>query len=484
VTKPNSKRKQRRGAKPHDAVKQREPVEEQPVNNKLPGIHELAGDPRNEPIKTPWVRMILVTILTGLLLSLASYTGFFGLFGLDNFIDRRFWGYADKYVDKSLSRDIAIIYINEDPDKNGNLGKFGANWRGHHAELINALSAAEVKAKVIAFDLTFESKSGENDDKLGQAIQSAALSGTRVVLGSRKYKKINDRQVPDITEKLYNYLDENNVAPLDIGGSERDSSLIGKVKLGDAPSEELPLWVRIQRQQIIPSLPLQAAMHFWADQQQPIAVFDSDRDRIDVQTPTQGVFRSIPVTSAIYFTFDIADNTELNSISYPYHEVLGDLNNHTDLRNRFGGKIVMVGVRAARDHREVSHGENQYGVEIITSVTSNLVQGVYIQPLSSGYQYIIIIVMSLMGALLPTLFGNFMKYGIPIKPLTLAEVRVDIPLAVGAACLLYVLLAFFVYVQTRRTMSIQYHLAALIVTFALMRVTARSSQTQPGREAT
>lgn len=466
-----------------DAIKQGEPVHDKP-----PGIQEPSGDPRNEPIKTPWVRVILVTSLTALLLSLAFHTGFFGLLGLDNFIDRRFRGYADNYVDKSFSKDaIAIISIEEDPDKNGGLGKFGADWRGHHADLIRALSAA--KAKVIAFDMSFEADSSENDEELGRAIQSAARSGTKVILGSSTFRTIDDRQVPQITQRLATYLDKSNWALLNIGRSERGSSLIGNIKLGYAPSEELPreelpLWISIQRQQIVPSLPLQAAMHFWADQQQPIAVFDSDRDQIDVQTPSQVVLRSIPVTSAMDFTFDIADKSDLSNISHPYHVVLGKLNNRTDLSNTFGGKIVMVGVRAADDFWTVSLNEKQYGVEILAGVTSNLVQGVHIQPLSRAYQYIIIFVMSCLGALLPTLFGNFIKYRIPIKPLTLAEVRMDIPLAVGAVCLLYMLLAFFVYVQARRTMSIQYHLAALIVTFILVKVTTRSSQTQPSREAT
>jgi CHASE2 domain-containing sensor protein len=388
--------------------------------------------------------VILVTALTGFLLSLAFHTGFFGLIGLDNFIDRRFWGYANNYVDKSLSRDIAIISIAEDPDKNGSLGKFGVKWRGHHAELINALSTADVKAKVIAFDMYFEDALPEKDDELGRAIQSADRSGTKVVLGSRTYRTIDDRQVPQISQKLAAYLDESNWALLEIGGSERGSSLIGKVKLGHAPSEELPLWISTHRQQIIPSLPLQAAMHFWADQQQAVAVLDSDSDRIDVQTPAQAILRSIPVTRAMDFTFDIADKNDLGNISYSYHEVLNNLSNRTYLRSIFGGKIVMVGVRATQDLREVSGSEKQYGIEVLAGVTSNLVQEIYIQPLSNGYQYIIIFVMSFMGALLPTLFGNLMKYRIPIKPLTLAEVRVDIPLAVGAACLLFVLLAFFV----------------------------------------
>ena len=494
MTKPNSKRKQRRRATPQDAVKQGEPVEEQPVSNRTPGIHEPAGDPLNESIKTPWVKVILVTALTGLLLSLAFHTGFFGLLGLDNFIDRRFRDYADNYVDKSFSKDaIAIISIEEDPDKNGSLGKFGANWRRHHAELIKALSAVEVKAKVIAFDMHFADPSPENDEELGRAIQSAARAGTTVILGSQTFRTINGRRVPKITQSLDAYLDESNRALLYIGrserGSSRGSSLIGNVKLGytlseELPPEKLPPWISIQRRQIVPSLPLQAAMHFWAGQQQSIAVFDSDRDQIDVQTPAQGVLRSIPVTPAMDFTFDIADKSDLSDISYPYHKVLGKLNNLTDLSDTFGGKIVIVGVRAADDLWTVSLNEKQYGVEILASVTSNLVQGVHIQPLPRGYQYIIIFVMSCIGALLPTLFGNFMKYGIPIKPLTLAEVRADIPLAVGVVCLLYMLLAFFIYVQARRTMSIQYHLAALIVTFILVKVTTRSGQTQPGGETT
>lgn len=466
-----------------DAIKQGEPVHDKP-----PGIQELAGDPRHEPIKTPWVRVILVTFLTGLLLSLAFYTGFFGLLGLDNFIDRRFRGYADYYVDKSFRKDaIAIISIEEEPDKNGGLGKFGDDWRGHHAELIRALSTAEVNAKVIAFDMTFEAASPENDEKLRQAIQSAARSGTRVILGSKTVQTIKGRQVSDITERLAVDLDESNWALLNVGRSERNSTLIDKVQLGSAvseesPQEELPLWVSIQRQQIVPSLPLQAVMRFWADQQQPLAVFDSDRNQIDVQTPAQTVLRSIPVTPAMDFTFDVADKPDLSRVSHSYQTVFSNLNNRTSLSKMFGGKIVMVGVRATGDLWDVPHGEQQYGVEILAGVTSNLIQGVYIQPLSNGCQYIIIFVMSCIGALFPTLFGNFMKYRIPIKPLTIAEVRVDLPLAVGAACLLYVLLAFFVYVQTRRTMSFQYHLAALIISFTLVKVITRSSQTQPGKE--
>lgn len=472
MKKTNSKRKRRGLSKLQDAIKQRQPANNKPPGNAPPGS-----------IRTLWVRIILVTVFTSLLLCLSLYTGFFGLLRLDDFIDKQFWSYAEGYVDKSISSDIAIIAIEEEPDKNGRLGKFGVSWRQYHANLINAL--AGVGTKVIVFDMYFEDASPENDEILGRAIQSVAQSGTKVVLGTRNYRMIDDKPVPQITQRLASYLDESNWGLIEIGGAARNSSLIGKVKLGQNPSEELPGWISTQRQQIVPSLPLQAAIHFWGGpQQQPIAVFDKERDRIDVQAHPQAILNSIPVTPKLDFTFDIADKNNLNKISYPYYEVLDNLNNHQFLSHLFGQKIVIVGVRASQDLRHVSRTEEQYGMEILASVTSNLIQEVYIRPLSDGYQYVIILVMSFVGALLPTRFGNFMKYRIPIRTLILAEVKVDVPLAVGAVSLFYILSAFLVYVQTRRTMSIQYHLAALIITFILVKFTLRSIQSQPVRGAT
>lgn len=181
-----------------------------------------------EPVTIPWFKVSVISILISFLLLLALHTDLVSLFKFDNFINQQFGDYTEAYVDKSFSKDIMILTIEEDPQKNGGLEKFGPSWRKYHSQLINALS--EAGAKVIAFDMYFENASPEDDENFGEAIQRANQTGTKVILGVRNYKSVDDKQVPQIIPKLVGYINSSNWALLDVGGRNRDSPLIRKRK--------------------------------------------------------------------------------------------------------------------------------------------------------------------------------------------------------------------------------------------------------------
>jgi CHASE2 domain-containing sensor protein len=426
-----------------------------------------AQSPPPEPPHTPWRKVFWVSTLTSLLLFLALHTDLFGLFKFDDFINRQFIAYTEAYVEKPISGDIAILTIETEPQKNGGLGDFGPGWRQHYRQLIDALS--EAGARVVAFDMYFEDVSPESDESFGEAIQRARLAGTSVVLGARNFLTTDDEETPQMSPRLARYLDRANWGLIEIGGQSRDSILIRQVRLAQSPPRDSAAWLEVERHPVIPSLPLRVAMQFWAGREPVVAVFDKGQGNIDVHVSGRSIVKSVPVGHNLDFIFDVTDKNTLDAISFPFAETFNNLKDREHLKRLFGGKIVLVGVKDPNDLRQVSHDEKRYGVEILASVTSNLLLSFYIRPLPDGYQYLLLLLMCVAGALLGTRFRNWLQYKVSLKAFDFIEHKPEIPVALGVVGAVYLLTAFFVYVQTRYIFSIPYHLAALVLTFYLIK---------------
>jgi CHASE2 domain-containing sensor protein len=421
-----------------------------------------------EPLHTQHGKVIIVSLFTSLLLFLALHTNLFSLFKFDDLLNRQFVAYTEAYVDKVVSRDIVILIIEGDSKNNGELGAFGSGWRKYHSHLIDALSNAG--AKVIAFDMYFEDVSSENDENLGRAIQQASKKGTKVILGVRDYKATDGSLAPQTSPKLASYLNSGNWGQLEIGGTHRDSPLIRKLRLAEDRSNDLPSWIEAEKYPVVPSFPLQVAMQFWAGTESVTAIYDKDKNQIDVQASGGSTLRSVPVQRDMSFIFDIADKNVLDKMSFSYGEIFRNIQDTQYLTTLFKGKVVLIGVRATDDLRPVSNNYKRYGIEILASVTSNLLQSFYIRPLSDLYQYLLILMMCFAGALLQTRLKNWMQYTFSLKIFGFTDTKLELPIALGLVGALYLLAAFLVYVQTRYILNIPYQLAGLVITFYLLKV--------------
>jgi CHASE2 domain-containing sensor protein len=467
-----AKRKAKHVVKKAQAVRAEENVSRDTPPVSSQNTESKSTDTDTEPLETSWTRVFAVSLLVSLFLILALHTDLFSLFKLNEFIDRKFIAYTEAFVDKPISEDIRILTIEEDQQKNGELGNFGPGWRKYHSQLIDALSRAG--AKVIAFDMYFEDASPENDENFGKTIQRATQAGTKVVIGVREYEIIDGKQIPQVIPALADYLDSINYAALEVGGRTRESPLMRKLKLAEDPSTPMPDWIEAEKYPVIPSYPLQVVTQYWGGRDKAVALYLKNENQISVQVPGGQFARSIPVDRQMDFIFDVADKNTLDQISFPYSEViLHHLKDDEYLKKRFGGKIVLVGVKAANDLQPVSANERRYGIEILASVTSNLLQGFYIRTLSDRYRYLLILVMCLIGALLATRFRHWLKYNLQLNIFNFAEFKFGLPISIIVVSVVYLLASFLVYVQLRRILDIPYHLAALVITFYVMKLFTR-----------
>ena len=110
----------------------------------------------------------------------------------------------------------------------------------------------------------------------------------------------------------------------------------------------------------------------------------------------------------------VASRQELAPDSF--HEVFANAT-HPDRLVRFKGKVVIVGYTSADDRWDVSAGQGgaRYGVELQASAVSNLLGGIAIKPLRPSVQYLIILIMGAVGALIRHVLRGGRRLSIPVR---------------------------------------------------------------------
>jgi CHASE2 domain-containing sensor protein len=392
----------------------------------------------------------------------ASWVGLFDLLKIDSWVERKFITYTDAFTYEDIHQDVVLITAGEDAQANGSLGKPDQTWRRYHAELLDALARA--KAKAVAFDLYFEDSSA-NDREFGEAIKRATESGTTVVIGVRQFNVQEGAAIPFLTPALQGYLGERNWGFLDVGGVDKDTVSVRKLRLAADANAGLPSWVEAQESKVVPSFTLQV-LRAGLSAQTAVASYDRTESSIRLRADTGRVVKSIPVDEALNFIVDEKETAALDKINHPYQEVYNNLNNADYLRNFFGGRIVIVGYKDKEDLRTVTKGESRYGVQIQANAVSDLLQGIYISKLRATSNLLFIAVISAVGFLLGSRFRHHLRYKIPIE-FSIVKTHLDFPLLPFLAAVAYLFLAVLLYKSNRVLLGIPYHLAVLFLTFWL-----------------
>lgn len=395
-------------------------------------------------------KTIAISSLTVMLvILLAAWVELFNLLNIDNWLERKFISYMDGRVDKRFSaNDLRLILAEENRQGDVPSGDSEKIHRRYHAELVDALAAAQ--AKVVAFDINFEGDT-EWDEQFAQAIKKAQESGTRIVVGVGGVE--NGQPKAGLPEKLRDPL-QNSWGNTEIEMTTASEGPVLKMQLAQkithAPAEEraeIP---------VITTFALQVIRQ--AQDQPSEAFFNTDDSEIHLrQGGLSGQkIKSIPVDEQMNLTLDLAEQTALNNITHYYQEVYA---NRSGNLNDFRNKIVLVGYRKG-DLHDVADSVKRYGVEIHANAISNILQEVYIYHLRPTYNFLVIFLMGLTGALVHTRIGNRLQYKIVIDP-KIIKTSIAIPVTLLVISAIYFVIVFMVYKQYRLVLDMAYHIAAL-----------------------
>ncbi|HRZ06941.1 MAG TPA: CHASE2 domain-containing protein [Candidatus Competibacteraceae bacterium] len=304
---------------------------------------------------------------------------------------------AGMFSTRQPSDQIVIVTINARTEQE--LGKpFGRDWRREHAILIDRLSQAG--ATVVAFDMYFEEPT-TYDDEFTNAIERASHRHTKVVVGFRNLVEGQPKLIQSFKD----------------AGVKLGLLCIGK-KWGT--SQAAPVVVIKEGQQ--PAL-YSLALEITAAFQEREIVVDQNIQEIDFLNPaTRQIITKLAVSEVNQVKWEqpacpaigkhdtsasiIIDSSFLNDpkdpqSKYPYESIIKNQGN--DLSNRFKNKIVLVGVERKVDLFPIQHGlttEERYGVELHSAVIHSLLDGKVIQPLGSWQQFLIMMVLGLLGGLI------------------------------------------------------------------------------------
>ena len=391
----------------------------------------------------------------------ASWIGLFNAVKLDDWLERRFVGYMDGFVETPFDRRVGLILASDDPSKNGSLGAPTPAWRCHYAKLLTGLSAAG--AKVVAFDLFFEDGS-ECDQQFADAIRQASRAGTGVVVGARRYTADGGIPQPVIAPALAEAVENR-------WGILEGRPVARRLRLAAPITENVPSLIEEHETGVVPSVALRTVMHVEAQKKsnEPItAAIDREHDLIRLRDGAGSPVKSIPVVDAdMYMIVGVASRQDL--APDVFHEVQANAD-YPDRLARFNGKIVVIGYTSPQDRWDISAGDSEarYGVELQASAISNLLRGVYIKPLGASAQYLVILIMGAAGALIRRGFGKGSRLSIPIKARSVAHDRVHVPIPLVAAVVVYALVAFLMYKQYRLIFDISYHIVSLLFMYVMV----------------
>jgi hypothetical protein len=222
---------------------------------------------------------------------------------------------------------------------------------------------------------------------------------------------------------------------------------------------------------VVPSVPLRTIMHVQAHQRgnAPLTVaIDSEHDLIRMRDREGLAVKSIPVVdSDMNMIVAVASREDLSAAAF--HEVYANAD-HPERLARFEGKVVVIGYTSPDDRWNISAGnaEPRYGVELQASAISNLLRGVYIKPLAASGQYLVIVIMGTIGALLRRGSSMRRRVSIPVRIRSVATTTLHVPVLLIAALVVYALAAFLVYKQYRIILDISYHIASALFVYAVL----------------
>lgn len=403
-----------------------------------------------------WPIVAGMMLVLSLIMLFALWVSLFNNIHLDDRVRDLLIEHVGTKMKKSFdTREISIILIDqnehsEDPF-DAPSGKAKTSHRHYHAQLLNALAG---KASVVVFDVEFKTPDAKVDDEFAAAIENAEQSGTRVLVGVDMDDE-GDRE-PTISAPLKAVLKDH--WGIFTGGRSTGASNTYFVRLGlKAPDSETA------DQLLVPSLALKAVEQLRYPDQNLQAFFNPITNIVHLRRG--GVNGSevdaIPVNDELYLAVDLVGKDEQGKRNL-YHNVSAK---EADL-SEFINKIVVIGYQAD-DEKQVSESEQRYGAEIQANAISNLLLQTYIRRLSTSFEYLIIVLMIVIGAglRLPG-FGKLANYKLPVMlPGGIIDKSVEIPVTLLVVAVLDIFVAILVYKFTRTAFNLPYQIGALFFSY-------------------
>ena len=130
-----------------------------------------------------WPIVIALSLVIAGVVLFASWVRLFNVyFHFEDYVNDNLMSHLDTQVQRTFEKDkISLILVAKEQKDEQPSGASKADHRRYHAQLIDALSQAG--AKVIAFDMWFDTDSPLYDSELVRATTAAEASGTWVFFG-------------------------------------------------------------------------------------------------------------------------------------------------------------------------------------------------------------------------------------------------------------------------------------------------------------
>ncbi|MDQ3243765.1 MAG: CHAT domain-containing protein [Gemmatimonadota bacterium] len=366
---------------------------------------------------------------------------------------------TDRFDHHLLDPSIAIVSVDRRSERS--LGPMtGASrfaWRGHHARLIDRLTAAG--ARTIAFTFVFDTTAGPFDDSLVASIRRAKASGTEVVIGVDQFVNGAPQLVPLLAGAT-------RWGPACLGDNRVHSLKMLPMMIGSASSQK-PARTR--------SLALQTVMvHTRAVVDDRIPLSDGLRlsgrsgsivpSELMIADGTGGACPSISAGDTLaemYVEYSPLAELRASSRHRSYVDLLGGVGGGT-----FENGLVIVGresndpSRVFKVRRGFAAIEERTSVEIFADAVNSLLGGSLIRPLGQTGQFLFILAMAVLGAAAASLprikpSSAFRRQLRRLQPFVL----------LGAAFVGYGALAMWFYSAHHLLLNTVFHVTSLVATF-------------------
>ena len=234
---------------------------------------------------------------------------------------------------------------------------------------------------------------------------------------------------------------------------------------------------------LIPSLVLQTFLHARTQGRKTETVFSAGKLRVRVLDTEESI--EIPIDEDLQCIVELAEGNELNP--YPYDRVY-EKRSDQEFMESFRDKIVLIGPEKNDEH-SVGEDTTLRGVEIQASAVSNLLQGIHITSLRPLPQFLVILVIGLVGASLRLWPGGWtgkrvslerIVGSVPFVPPFVKET--PIPLNLILVLSIYFVCLSAAYQLQRVVLAFNYHVSALFLTYWIVGVLKRRSSSQESAE--
>jgi CHASE2 domain-containing sensor protein len=396
------------------------------------------------------VNMLAVAVLAAIAVCVLLNLRALSLLFIPDLFEARAINYMSNFGGSSaFDPNVKIVLIEKDPhDGPAPTGDLDRKHRKFFAELIKAMTLA--KAKVLAFDVSFDGKSADFDKDFGQAVREAKANGLTVIIGADSFA--NGKLDPEIPAD-FNQPEWGLIKIGSYQGAESDNGPIRAVKLADNFSGN-----------VVPSLPLRAVM----DSQSFVPELQVEWNRLLLYTDKerQKLANTVPLERGKYLLIDQASLRDLEAATVTARRIYEDLNNPEELKKKYENAIVLVGYEFG-ESRSVLAGGQRLGVQLHATTISNILQRVFIYKLYLIYSYVIILVMALLALVMDTRVGKRLKFIVEVR-IPWTEQKVPVPLGLVIIAGIYLLIAIFVFMRWRFFLDVPYHLAALGLSYLLL----------------